>query len=88
MGLKESNQTKKKIKTYPRCILYMYLLYLNGKLAVLDHLCIEMILLTLFQDESSVNLFAGGEQEISSTDPDLLKWIQKRIENLMKYKQR
>ena len=41
-----------------------------------------------FQDESSVNLFAGGEQEISSTDPDLLKWIQKRIENLMKYKQR
>ena len=48
----------------------------------------EMILLTLFQDESSVNLFAGGEQEISSTDPDLLKWIQKRIENLMKYKQR
>lgn len=48
----------------------------------------DKLVFKIKQDESSVNLFAGGEQEISSTDPDLLKWIQKRIENLMKYKQR
>lgn len=33
-------------------------------------------------------MFAGGEQEISCDDVDMLLWLQQRIENLMKYKQR
>ncbi|WAR06888.1 VP13A-like protein [Mya arenaria] len=40
------------------------------------------------QDENSMNVFAGGEQEISCDDPDLLLWLQHRIENLIKYRQR
>ncbi|KAL4233205.1 hypothetical protein ACF0H5_007889 [Mactra antiquata] len=39
-------------------------------------------------DESSVNIFTGGEQEISCDDMEMLRWLQMRIENLMKYKQR
>ena len=35
-----------------------------------------------------MNVFAGGEQEISSMDVEVLLWIQQRIENLMKFKQR
>ncbi|XP_053396044.1 intermembrane lipid transfer protein VPS13A-like isoform X3 [Mercenaria mercenaria] len=39
-------------------------------------------------DETSVNIFTGGEQEICCDDKEMLRWIQQRIENLMKYKQR
>ena len=40
------------------------------------------------QDDNSMNVFAGEEQEISCDDPDLLLWLQKRIENLVRYRQR
>ncbi|XP_025099873.1 vacuolar protein sorting-associated protein 13A-like isoform X2 [Pomacea canaliculata] len=35
------------------------------------------------QDESGLNLFMGGEQEVSSTCADILIWIQKQIELLL-----
>ncbi|KAK7492082.1 hypothetical protein BaRGS_00016746 [Batillaria attramentaria] len=32
------------------------------------------------QDESGLNLFTGGEQEVSSPCPDILAWLQRQVE--------
>ncbi|XP_052241928.1 intermembrane lipid transfer protein VPS13A-like isoform X2 [Dreissena polymorpha] len=46
------------------------------------------LIIKVKQDEHSMNVFAGGEQEISCDDSDLLLWLQQRIENLLRYRQR
>ncbi|KAK3591108.1 hypothetical protein CHS0354_035920 [Potamilus streckersoni] len=45
------------------------------------------MILHLKQEENNVNLFAGGEREISSSDVELLHWIVSKIENLLQFRQ-
>ncbi|KAL3882618.1 hypothetical protein ACJMK2_028943 [Sinanodonta woodiana] len=45
------------------------------------------MILQLKQEENKVNLFAGGEREISSSDAEVLQWIQSKIENLLRFRQ-
>lgn len=39
------------------------------------------------RDDSSLNLFSSGERDIVCNDNQVLTWIQKRIENVIKYRQ-
>ncbi|XP_012945079.1 uncharacterized protein LOC106013559 [Aplysia californica] len=37
------------------------------------------------EDESSLNLFSSGEREIQSTETDILEWLQRQVERVIKY---
>lgn len=46
-----------------------------------------IIIFYFFQDDSSLNLFSSGERDIVCNDNQVLTWIQKKIENVIKYRQ-